>query len=192
MFQKINLHNDINKSNSLCSEIEEIRTFHKLYIFQWTHVPGKLKWISSGRGVVVGVTTANTIYYRKGMSPRKPTGITWVRIPGKLKMIDIYGDQVVGTNPGNVIFKTPVIGLPRPGNGYHTGSADKLKSTNSSHMLPKILSFITIDHHLTNDSIRTHERCLAIIWKKYQDQLRLSKDNLTVYEQIYTCPLNFK
>jgi hypothetical protein len=52
------------------------------------------------------------------MSPGKPTGITWVNIPGKLKMIDIDGDQVVGTNPGNVIFKTPVIGLPKPGNRH--------------------------------------------------------------------------
>jgi hypothetical protein len=96
--------------------LEKVDSFGNSFIFQWTRVPGKLKWISSGRGVVVGVTTANTIYYRKGMSPRKPAGITWVNIPGKLKMIDIDGDQVVGTNPGNVIFKTPVIGLPSRGN----------------------------------------------------------------------------
>jgi hypothetical protein len=89
--------------------------FNNLLILQWIHVPGKLKWIASGRGVVVGVNTANNIYYRKGLSARKPTGTGWVRIPGKLKMIDIDGDQVVGTNPGNVIFKTPVIGLPTRG-----------------------------------------------------------------------------
>jgi hypothetical protein len=114
--QNNNLYVETINRIPLVKELEKVDSFGNSSIFQWTHVPGKLKWISSGRGVVVGVTTANTIYYRKGMSPRKPAGITWVRIPGKLKMIDIDGDQVVGTNPGNVIFKTPVIGLPSRGN----------------------------------------------------------------------------
>ena len=82
--------------------------------FQWTHVPGKLKWISSGRGVVVGVNSGNNIYYRKGLSAGRPQGSGWAHVPGKLMMIEIWESQVVGTNPGHVIFKSPVTGVRTP------------------------------------------------------------------------------
>ena len=82
--------------------------------FQWTHVGGKLKWISSGRNVVVGVNSNNDIYYRTGMSARAPTGSGWKHIGGKLMMIEIYENEVVGTNSGHAIYKCPVSGVPAP------------------------------------------------------------------------------
>ena len=82
--------------------------------FQWTHIGGKLKWISSGRNVVVGVNSGDNIYYRTGMSAGTPTGSGWKHIGGKLMMIEIYENEVVGTNSGHAIYKCPVSGVSAP------------------------------------------------------------------------------
>ena len=82
--------------------------------FQWTHIGGRLKWISSGRNVVVGVNSGNNIYYRTGMSAGKPTGSRWKHIGGKLTMIEIYENEVVGTNSRHAIYKCPVSGVSAP------------------------------------------------------------------------------
>ena len=89
----------------------------KISHFQWIHIPGKLKWISSGSNIVVGVNSNNDIFYRKGMSAGRPTGTGWVRVPGKLMQIEVYGNEVVGTNPGHVIFRAPVTGVSSLGTG---------------------------------------------------------------------------
>ena len=88
--------------------------YFQLEHFQWTHVGGKLKWISSGRNVVVGVNSGNNIYYRTGMSAGAPTGSGWKHIGGKLMMIEIYENEVVGTNSGHSIYKCPVSGVSAP------------------------------------------------------------------------------
>ena len=129
-----------------------------LYIFQWTHVPGKLKWISSGRGVVVGVNSRNNIYYRSGLSSGTPTGGAWVQIPGKLKMIDIYEDQVVGTNPGNVIFKSPVSGVPSIGGKKKWSELKGMEYRTSRRSLVNV-SWCSIVHsflHLINQMLSAH------------------------------------
>merc|ERR1712147_302195 len=74
----------------------------------WTKVPGNLRWISSGKDFVVGVTKNDEIFYRKGVSCDNPTGTEWVRVPGKLMQIEVNGNQVVGVNEAFAIFKTPV------------------------------------------------------------------------------------
>ena len=126
-------------------ELEKFKDFGNLKSnFQWIHVPGKLKWISSGRGVVVGVNSGNNIYYRKGLSAGRPTGTGWVHIPGKLMMIEIYGDQVVGTNPGHAIFKCPVTGVPstrgRGGKGGRTGNPNSLTSSEGKAITHRLFS----------------------------------------------------
>ena len=88
--------------------------YFQLEHFQWTHIGGKLKWISSGRNVVVGVNSGNNIYYRTGMSAGAPTGSGWKHIGGKLMMIEIYENEVVGTNSGHAIYKCPVSGVSAP------------------------------------------------------------------------------
>ena len=72
--------------------------------FQWQHIGGKLKWISSGKDVVFGVNSIDDIYYRAGMTSSAPTGSHWVKVPGKLAQIDTQGDYVWGVNSANNAF----------------------------------------------------------------------------------------
>ena len=71
-------------------------------------MPGKLKWVGSGRNILVGVNSNDDIYYRAGMSATNPTGTKWVKVSGKLMQIDVYENEVVGTNSGNAIYRCPV------------------------------------------------------------------------------------
>ena len=121
------------------------------YFFQWIHIPGKLKWISSGRNVVIGVNSGNNIYYRKGMSSGRPTGTGWVHIPGKLMMVEIYENQVVGTNSGHAIYKCPVSGVPAPKGGIVWGSSS---SGGNDH-------YSTI--HALNTFINSSQKILKLI-----------------------------
>ena len=74
----------------------------------WTDVPGKLQWIGSGTDHVVGVNSANDIFYREGMTADNPTGTGWVKVPVKLMQIDVNRNEVVGTNSGHSIYRSPV------------------------------------------------------------------------------------
>jgi len=76
----------------------------------WTKVAGALKWISSGKGTVVGVNGGDSIYYRKAVSSSNPTGTRWEKVSGKLMQIDVDGDQVVGVNSVHNIYRTPTFG----------------------------------------------------------------------------------
>ena len=96
--------------------------------FQWTHISGKLKWISSGRNVVVGVNSGDNIYYRTGMSAGAPTGSGWKHIGGKLMMIEIYENEVVGTNSGHAIYKCPVSGVSAPKQNHNVQVTAKWSS----------------------------------------------------------------
>ena len=75
---------------------------------QWVQVPGKLKWISSGLNIVVGVNASGEIWYRTGVSDANPIGDAWIRVPGNLMQIDVDGDQVVGVNSIKDIWQSPV------------------------------------------------------------------------------------
>ena len=46
-----------------------------IYHQEWVHVPGKLKWIASGKDIVVGVNAYDDIYFRDGISNRAPMGL---------------------------------------------------------------------------------------------------------------------
>ena len=71
-------------------------------------MPGKLKWVGSGRNILVGVNSNDDIFYRAGMSAANPTGTKWVQVSGKLMQIDIHENEVVGTNSANNIYRCPV------------------------------------------------------------------------------------
>ena len=71
---------------------------------QWEHIGGKLKWISSGNNIVLGVNSNNDIFFRHGISPQAPTGTGWTKIGGKLSQIDTYGQTVVGSNSGLNVY----------------------------------------------------------------------------------------
>ena len=66
---------------------------------------GKLKWISSGDNIVVGVNSANHIYYRKGITAATPTGTGWERVTGGLVQIDVYNTDIWGVNTNDEIYQ---------------------------------------------------------------------------------------
>ena len=68
--------------------------------FQWEHIGGKLKWISSGKDIVFGVNSNDDIFFRHGISAQTPVGTGWTKVGGKLSQIDTYGMTVVGANSG--------------------------------------------------------------------------------------------
>ena len=68
------------------------------------HIPGKLKWIAVGHDIVIGVNSADDIYYRVGINRDKPVGTKWVRISGKLAQVDVFGRYVLGSNSAQNIY----------------------------------------------------------------------------------------
>ena len=89
--------------------------------FQWAKIDGKLKWVASGHGIIVGVNAADLIYYRVGITPKKPLGTKWVNVPGKLARIDIHRDAVFGVNAQHQIYKAPVAPIGKGGAGGGPG-----------------------------------------------------------------------
>ena len=78
-------------------------------LIQWERTDGKLKWISSGTNLVVGVYENDYIYYRTGVSASNPTGTAWVHIPGlTLTQIDIDGKQIIGVKRNYEIYKSEI------------------------------------------------------------------------------------
>ena len=71
-------------------------------------VPGALKWIASGWGIVVGVNKIDKIYYRTQVSRKFPTGKRWVNVPGRLAQIDVHGMRVYGRNSKHFIYMSPL------------------------------------------------------------------------------------
>jgi hypothetical protein len=65
-----------------------------------------LKWIASGRNIVVGVNNGNYIYYRVGLFSAKPQGNRWIRASGRLRNIDIFGMTITGVN--TYTYKSPI------------------------------------------------------------------------------------
>ena len=78
-------------------------------------ISGKLIHVSSGESGVWGVNRGNYIYFRRGVTERRPSGSSWRRIGGRLKQIDSgpFG-MVCGVNRGNQIYCRRGITLSRP------------------------------------------------------------------------------
>lgn len=81
---------------------------NKIIKLQWVLVPGKLKSISCGSDVVVGVDSDNNILYREGMSTDQPTGSSWRRKQGTLTQVEVYRDKFFGITEGGVIIQQPL------------------------------------------------------------------------------------
>ena len=79
--------------------------FHTLLLLQWEHIGGKLKWISSGKDIVLGVNSNDDIFFRHGISAGTPAGTGWTHLGGKLSQIDTYGTTVLGVNSGRNAYQ---------------------------------------------------------------------------------------
>jgi len=77
----------------------------------WEHVkPTKLKWVSSGKDLVVGVDNSNNVFYREGITRKEPTGTRWVHVPPThMKRVDINGDELYGVNPEGIAYRTVIL-----------------------------------------------------------------------------------
>ena len=69
-------------------------------------MPGKLKYISSGDGYVIGVNNSDEIFIREGISSSQPTGTTWTQLSGKLTVVDSFRNSAWGVNDNNRIYNT--------------------------------------------------------------------------------------
>ena len=89
---------------------KHLYTFRNInyYNFQWTQVPGGLKWVASGDNIVVGVNSNDNIYYRVGITADNPVGEGWVQVSGGLSQIDVYGTTVWGRNSAMNIYTCPL------------------------------------------------------------------------------------
>ena len=67
-----------------------------------------MKWISSGKDILVGVSNSDEVFYRAGMSSATPTGTEWVKVAGGLAQIDIDGIQTVGVDGAGKAFQSSV------------------------------------------------------------------------------------
>ncbi|XP_071987797.1 fish-egg lectin-like [Engystomops pustulosus] len=65
--------------------------------FQCTVIPGKLKQISAGLGMVYGVNENNDVFYRSNNK--------WLQVPGKLVLVAAGPAGVWGINPQNNIYR---------------------------------------------------------------------------------------
>ena len=55
---------------------------------KWKKISGRLYSVVSGRSGVWGIATINRIYYRLGVTKKRPLGYKWKRVGGRLKQID--------------------------------------------------------------------------------------------------------
>ena len=73
---------------------------------RWVHIGGRLKQIESGpRGVCWGVNRRNNIYYRAGVTRRRPIGRRWVRVGGKLTFVSAGCSGVYGVSANQQIWR---------------------------------------------------------------------------------------
>jgi hypothetical protein len=55
---------------------------------KWKKIGGRLYSVVSGKSGVWGIATIHRIYYRLGVTKRRPFGTRWKRVGGRLSMID--------------------------------------------------------------------------------------------------------
>ena len=70
-------------------------------------VNGILKYISSGKNVVIGVNAAGHVFQRQGVSAASPAGTSWRQLDGALGMVDaLNSKRNWSTNSGGNVFRT--------------------------------------------------------------------------------------
>ena len=73
---------------------------------RWRHIGGRLKQIESGpRGACWGVNRHRNIYFRAGVTRRRPVGRFWVRIGGKLNFVSAGCSGVYGVSNNQQIWR---------------------------------------------------------------------------------------
>ncbi|XP_035695740.1 uncharacterized protein LOC118429367 [Branchiostoma floridae] len=86
----------------------------------WLTVTGvRLVQISSGQGIVWGVTARYRVYVRIGITAQRPQGTGWTQIGGGLMSICVSGYYVWGaTTTGTVYYRTGVTAARQSGTGW--------------------------------------------------------------------------
>ncbi|XP_035695746.1 uncharacterized protein LOC118429374 [Branchiostoma floridae] len=105
----------------------------------WLTVTGVgLVQISSGQGIVWGVTARYRVYVRIGITAQRPQGTRWTEIRGRaLKSICVSGYYVWGaTTAGTVYYRTGVTAARQSGTGWAQVSGPPIRG----------LSYVSIGH----------------------------------------------
>lgn len=73
--------------------------------YSWQSIPGRLKQIDSGPiGFVWGVNEGYKIYFRKGVTWKKPEGSKWIRVKGRFKHVSVGQLGPWAVSPKNYVF----------------------------------------------------------------------------------------
>ncbi|XP_015261502.1 PREDICTED: fish-egg lectin-like [Gekko japonicus] len=81
----------------------------------WIHIEGKFKYYSCGPLGCWGVNSADTIYYRHGVTPDSCTDSRWQNVPGALSMIEVGTEgDVYGVNSAGDIYRREGITKENP------------------------------------------------------------------------------
>ena len=98
--------------------VDPSRSIFRVYRGKWRRISGKLDHVSSGQSGVWGIA-GKRIYYRVGISRRRPLGSRWKRIGGSLRQIDSGPRGIVcGTNGNRVYCRRAISGRYRYGRGW--------------------------------------------------------------------------
>lgn len=68
--------------------IRNPRYIYGLSAKKWKKIPGRLYSVVSGKAGVWGIATLHRIYFRLGVTKRRPFGTRWKKVGGSLKQID--------------------------------------------------------------------------------------------------------
>ena len=64
-----------------------------------------MKYVSSGRKIVIGVNVIDDIYMREGITASNPIGTSWKKVSWKFKLIDSNGPKEIwGITKANAIY----------------------------------------------------------------------------------------
>ncbi|XP_035695721.1 uncharacterized protein LOC118429347 [Branchiostoma floridae] len=106
----------------------------------WLTVTGavRLVQISSGQGIVWGVTARYRVYVRIGITAQRPQGTRWTQIRGRaLKSVCVSGNYVWGaTTTGTVYYRTGVTAARQSGTGWAQVRGSPIRG----------LSYVSIGH----------------------------------------------
>ncbi|XP_015261517.1 PREDICTED: fish-egg lectin-like [Gekko japonicus] len=81
----------------------------------WVQIEGKLKYYSCGPLGCWGVNSADTIFYRHGVTPDFCAGYRWENVPGALSMIEVGTEgDVYGVNSAGDIYRRVGISAGNP------------------------------------------------------------------------------
>ena len=113
--------------------VDASKSIFRFYRGKWTKISGRLDHVSSGQsgvwGTVLQKNRKGLIYYRTGVSRRRPLGLRWRRIGGLLQQIDSGPRGIVcGKNIGNRVYCRRAISRRYPyGKGWVMASGASIK-----------------------------------------------------------------